>query len=278
MLAGILAIAAIGPASAGPQPISDYSKDKNMVEQAAVPECNWYVSLGGGFDVDYGGTEFMRQHVIPSVFGVATLRTPSISWDDAFDTPYHIQGELGYALGQHIELFGRFTYDAASGQSTEAYLSIARVGLELENKWDDYRSYGGEVGLRYLFLSRDARVRPYLSVSGGATRVDSIGVTVRAANNVGNIMAGDVLFDGAFYGNSTVATGSVLAGLEVRVAKCFSVGADAGLRYQTKLTEDDNDLNQASLAGFGFPNLNKVNDNAGDRLFCPVTFYAKIRF
>jgi len=277
LLLGCFAASAIGALFAGPEPIGESSKDKNMVEQAAEPECNWYVSIGGGVDLDYGGTDFVREHTIPGNFGT-TFHIPATSWNDAFDTPYHIQAELGYALGRHVELFGRFNYDAADGQTTDAYVHIARVGLELANKWDDYRSYGGEVGLRYLFLSRDHCIRPYISLSGGATRVDSIGVTVRAADNVGNIHTGDVLFDGAFYGNSTVATGSALAGLEVKVTRCFSLGADAGVRYESKLSGDDNDLNRANLGGFGFPNLNKVNDNAGDRLFCPVTVYAKIRF
>jgi hypothetical protein len=111
-----------------------------------------------------------------------------------------------------------------------------------------------------------------------ARLANSIDVRATAANSLGGIAAGDVIYDGKFYGNSTVATGSLLAGLEVRVAGCFSVGADAGLRYESKLAGDDGDLNRVNLAGFGFPNLNRVNDNAGDRLFCPVTFYAKIRF
>ena len=273
-----IAVLIVASAWAGPEPV-DTGKDKNVV-QTAEPECDWYVSIGGGVDVDYGATDFVREHTIPSLFGGATFHTPSASWNDAFDTPYRIEAELGYALGQHVELFGRFTYDAADGQTTDggSISALRRGTLDLRDKWDDYRSYGGEVGLRYFFLSRNACVRPYISLSGGATRVDSIGVTVRAANNVGNIAAGDVLFDGAFYGDSTVATGSILAGLEVRVTRCFSLGADAGLRYQSKLSGDDNDLNRTTLVGFAFPDLNKVNDNAGDRLFCPVTVYAKIRF
>ena len=270
-------ILAVSTVWGGPEPIVDTGKDKNVV-QPPEPECTWYFSVGGGVDVDYGSTDFVREHNIPSLFGNATFRTPSTTWNDAFDTPYRIEGELGYALGQHIELFGRFSYNAADGQSTESYLSITRIGVELEDKWGDYRSYGGEVGLRYLFLSRSSVVRPYISLSGGATRVDSIGVTVAVAKSVGGFTAGDVLYDGGFYGDSTVATGSVLAGLEVRVARCFSVGADAGLRYQSKLSGNDNDLDRATLAGSVFPNLDKVNNNAGDRLFCPVTFYAKIRF
>lgn len=280
LLVAILALSPLGLALAGPQPISDYSKDKNMVEQAAEPECNWYVSIGGGFDLDYGGTDFIREHNFPGGLGFATLHIPARSWDDAFDLPYRVQAELGYALGEHVELFGRFTYNAASGQTTDGgFISVVQFGtIDLREKWDDYSAFGGEVGFRYLFLRRDAIVRPYISLSGGATRVDNIGVTVRAANTIGAITAGDVLYDGKFYGNSTVATGSILAGMEVRVTRCFSVGADAGLRYESKLADDDGDLNRANPAGLGFPNLNKANDNAGDRLFCPVTFYAKIRF
>jgi hypothetical protein len=276
VLIGILALGAIAPVLAGPEPISD----KTMVAQPEAPECNWYVSIGGGVDLDYGGTDFIREHNIPGLLGLATFHVPARTWDDAFDLPYRIQAELGYALGQHIELFGRFTYNAADGQTTNgSFISAVPIGtIDLRDKWDDYRSYGGEIGLRYLFLRRDAIVRPYISLSGGVTHVDSIGVTVRAANTIGAITAGDVLYDGKFYGSSTVATGSILAGLEVRVTRCFSVGTDAGLRYESKLADDDGDFNHASLAGFGFTNLNKVNDNAGDRLFCPVTLYAKIRF
>jgi hypothetical protein len=56
------------------------------------------------------------------------------------------------------------------------------------------------------------------------------------------------------------------------------VGADAGFRYESKLTPDDGDLDEARFDGFEFPRLNKLNDNAGDRFFCPVTVYAKVRF
>ena len=84
--------------------------------------------------------------------------------------------------------------------------------LPLESTWSDYNSYGGELGVRYFFLPRHACVRPYISLSGGATRVESINLTTRAATDFGPFSAGDVVFDGRFYGNSTVATGSVLAG------------------------------------------------------------------
>lgn len=264
---------------AGPEPIVDTPTEKNVVEQKVERECNWYFSLGGGTDFDFDSTQFNRAHVIPGEIGLAELDVASQNYNDVFDTNYRIQGEFGYALGEHVEFFGRFTYDGANSQTTGAIrVRTIEGNLNLKSEWGDYNSYGGEVGIRYFFVSRRACVRPYISLSGGATRVESIDLTSRAANNFGPFATGDVVFDGNFYGNSVVATGSALAGIEVPITRCFAVGADAGLRYESKLAKDDGDLKRSSFAGLGFQNLNKINDNAGDRLFCPVTLYAKIRF
>src|SRR3954451_5114534 len=282
----ITALAGTGlvlPAFAGPEPIRpDYSKDskdKNIVEQVAEPACNWYVSIGGGTDIDYGTTHFNERKVIPGAFGLAELDAASHDFSDVYDLNYRGQLEFGYALGQHVEFFGRFTYDGANGGTTVGS-RVRSIGgrLGLESDWGDYNSYGGEVGIRYFFLSRRACIRPYISFSGGITRVESISVTTRAGNTFGPFNDGEVIFDGRFYGNSIVGTSSILAGIEVPLTRCFSLGVDAGLRYQSKLAQDDDDLDHAEFAGFRFPNLGKLNDNAGDRLFCPVTLYAKMRF
>ena len=265
---------------AGPEPITDVSKDQNLIEQKAERACNWYVSIGGGADFDYGSTEFNRGRTIPGAGGLAVIDLPSHDFNDVYDTNFfHIQTEIGYALGQHVELFGRFKYSEAGSQTTsDTVVRTIRGDLTLESDWGDYTSYGGELGLRYFFLSRQACIRPYVSFSGGATRVESINLTTRATNNFGPFAPGDVVFDGRFYGNSVVATGTVLAGVEVPVTRCIAIGADAGLRYESKLTPDDGDLNRARFGGLGFPDLHKLNDNAGDRLVCPVTLYAKFRF
>jgi hypothetical protein len=280
LVAALLGMAAsVSAIFAGPEPIADNSADKNVIEQKVERECNWYVSIGGGVDFDFDATHFNRSHVIPGAFGLAEIDVASHNYNDVYDKPYRIQGELGYAIGQHVELFGRFTYDAADSQTTTgSHVRSVAGRLDLEGDWSDYKSYGGEVGIRYFFLPRRAFIRPYIALSGGATRVENIDLTARALNNFGPFAPGDVVFDGRFYGNSVVATGSALAGIEVPITRCFAIGADAGIRYESKLAQDDDDLRHSNFAGAPFQNLNKINDNAGDRLFCPVTLYAKLRF
>src|SRR4051794_36259369 len=243
------------PVFAGPEPIRpDYSKDskdKNIVEQVAEPACNWYVSIGGGKGFDYGATHFNSRKVISGAFGLAELDAASHDFNDVYDLNYRAQLEFGYALGQHVELFGRFTYDGANGTTTTGS-RVRSIGgrVDLESDWDDYSSYGGEVGIRYFFLPRRACLRPFISFSGGITRVESISVSTRARNNFGPITDGETLFDGRFYGSSVVATASVLAGVEFSLTRCFAIGVDAGLRYQSKLAQDDDDLDHAEFAGF----------------------------
>ena len=267
-------------AEAGPEPMPDVSKSTEMVEQTAEKECNWYISVGGGMDFEFGTTEFNRSREISGVFGLALIDVASHDFNDVYDTNfYRIQAEFGYALGQHVELFGMLKYSGADSQTTGGSEVFIFAGdAHLRSEWSDYTSFGGEVGIRVFFLSRRACVRPYISFSGGGTHVDSIDLETRVLEDVGPFSAGDVVYDGNFYDDSVVATGAILAGVEVPVTRCFAVGADAGFRYESKLTPDDGDLDEARFDGFEFPRLNKLNDNAGDRFFCPVTIYAKVRF
>jgi hypothetical protein len=267
---------------AGPEAIPDYSKGKEIVEQQAnVKECNWYVSVGGGADFDYGSTDFNRSRNVVGAFGLAEIRVASHDFEDVYDTSfYHIQAEVGYAVSPHIELFGAFNYQAADSQTTTGSSAdfFMITGIQLRSDWSDYTSYGGQLGIRYFFVARPARFRPYISLAAGATRVEKIDIKTSAANDAGPISEGTVLFEGLFYGDSTVATATALAGIEVGITRCFAIGADAGVRYESKLAEDDTDLGRFRPGGAFFPDLHKINDNAGDRLYCPVTLYAKIRF
>jgi hypothetical protein len=56
---------------------------------------------------------------------------------------------------------------------------------------------------------------------------------------------------------------------------------NAGVRYQSELSDDDHDLNRVINQAAGVVDLSflrRLNDNAGDRWTVPVTGYLKFRF
>jgi hypothetical protein len=67
-----------------------------------------------------------------------------------------------------------------------------------------------------------------------------------------------------------VLTGGLLIGAEFALSRNFSIGADAGVRYELPLSEVDTELNRQGID-------NTLN-NAGDRFYIPVKFYGKFRF
>ena len=253
---------------AGPASIPDYSKDKNPVVQQTVCDPKWYISIGGGTDFDYQATDFFNSARSLVFGGAVLLDINSHTYDSVYNTNfYRIQGEVGYVLTNHIEVFGLFKYSHADSEVTSGSTATVVGGpsFVLTDHWGDYSAWGGELGLRYFFLPKEARFRPYVSISGGATAVDSIDLLVIDST-------GSTAFKGALYDNSVVGTGALLIGLEVRVTCHFSVGADAGVRYESKLEGNDTDLTAQ-----GYSAISNVND-AGDRLYCPLTVYAKFRF
>jgi len=264
---------------AGPEPISDSSKEKQVIEQKQVVECKWYVEIGGGADFDFGDTEFNRSHSLNTFFREVGLDFDSHNFSDVYDTPFHIKGEVGYAVSDYVEFFANFSYSAADGGSTSGgRFTCFSSELSFKDQWDDYSSYGGQLGLRLFFLSRQSRFRPFISLAGGASHVDSIGLKMVATSDFGPFITGDTIFDGNFYGGSTVATASILAGLEFNFTHCFAIGADAGMTWQSKLSGNDGDLEKFNFERFNLGGIHKLNDNAGDRLYCRVNFYAKFYF
>jgi hypothetical protein len=247
----------------------DYSKGKNeVVQQQPVCDPKWYFSIGAGTDFDYEATDFFNSARALVFGGAVLLDINSHTYDSVYNTNfYRIQGELGYVLTRHIEVFGMFKYSHADSEVTSGSTATVVGGptFVLTDHWGEYSAWGGELGLRYFFLPKEARFRPYVSVSGGATAVDSINLLV--VDNTGG-----TAFDGALYDSSVVGTAALLAGIEVSVSCHFSVGVDAGVRYESQLEGNDTDL-----VAQGYSAISNVN-NAGDRLYCPVTVYGKFRF
>jgi hypothetical protein len=307
LLAAALTLAAgiLQPLLAGPEPFRGNDKEVEIVPAACDPR--WYISVGGGVDIDTGSEFSNGVHSVDEpLMGITTdLRVKSRNYNDVYKDWYQVRAEVGYAITQHLEVFGTFNYTQADAQTiTGSKLVISsplipitgQIGFDFVSHFDDYQSYGGELGLRYYFLAKEARIRPYISLSGGATWVDAIGL--HATTDF--LGFGFTVYDGPFYNDSVVGTGRALFGLEFAVIPCrFAVGVDAGVKYSSSLEGDDSGFQSNSttsgLAAFAHERLQTngssggiqsaflsmlrpLNDNGAERWSIPVSVYAKFRF
>ena len=243
----------------------ELSNDKMVQPVAPVCDPRWYLSIGGGGEFNTGATDLQKSAIIaPTGVPIGEIRAHDFS--DAYDVAfYRVEAEVGSVLTDRIEIFGQFNY-AASATNNWIHRAVsinAGSPTFLSVKFDDYNSYGFQLGARYFFVSKEARLRPYFSIAGGASHVDSIGA--ESALESSNV----VVSRSHFFDDSWVGTVTGLVGVEYSVSCHLAVGIHAGLGYSSTLTGDDTDL---------VGPVSKSNDDVGDRLYCPVAVYAKVRF
>ncbi len=282
----------LASAWAGPEPIQASAKDKEI--QVITPVCDprWYLNLGGGADFAVDGNltnGFNRDLKVQTLVGAFPARATgsSTNWNDVYEPAFHVQGEFGYVLTRHIELFGsfRYTHAEAVDRANDNQVLVNLIGpsvFRFSRDFGDYTSYGGEVGVRYFFLTKESRFRPFFSLSGGVNHVDSIDISTRVNLSSFGGPFGFEIYKGGFFDDSWVGTGTAQLGLEVRVACHWDLGVEGGIRYQSTLSQNDRDYR-----GFApFDGLFAVplkpfaasNNNAGDSWTVPLNAYVKYRF
>jgi hypothetical protein len=288
------------------RPDADDKADvKPVVEpQAKAKERRFYMAVGIGTDFDTGATRFSREAPVPFFlpvlvgfpFGGGPFTYPynaklhTLRYSDVYpyrftNTFYRPQIEFGFVASQCLEVFGTFAYTHATARDR---LTIGEVNtittdtsgspnrppdtfgrIPVTGSFGDYRSYGGELGLRWFLPLRldnsTPLLRPYLSASAGATYVDSISQRI---DDSGSVIGS---FRGTAYHASWLGTGAILAGLELKLTPAFSLTLDAGLRYASELSQPAGAVRYRTYAS-------ERLQNSGDRLFCPLTLMAKVRF
>lgn len=289
----LMTAAAMSCGFAGPERFPDQSKEGKevqMTQQPPVCDPRWYLSIGGGIDVDVSNSD-LNQSLRPHYFNntLTTAYIKSHDWNDVYDNAWRIQGELGYVLTEHLELFGLFKYAHADASDRTRgsraifdLLFVPPVVYPISTKFDDFDSWGGELGFRFFFLSKSARLRPYLALSAGASHVDNIDIATFVDFSGSGGPPDERVFSGGFFDDSWVATGSARLGLELAVNCHWSLGVEGGVRYQSRLSEKDSDFTPNSLHFFNttFDGrfLRPTNNDAGDRWTVPVNGYVKFRF
>lgn len=223
---------------------------------AQAPERPWSVSFDLGMeravagDLHGGGTG--------TVLGLPT-QVGARSYDDIYGIGVQWSAGLGYAVSSSGEV--RATFSWARG--TADRLTVGSVaGLDLFGLFDEDRSMGVEVGYRQYLGGADARIRPYLGVFGGVSRVEAITAefTVPAA--------GVTLSNVDMFERSTVPVFGGSAGLQARLSDRLSFQVGADLRWRDNLKAKD------GLAGTG---LEPINDESR-RWSLPVSAGLTLRF
>ena len=263
---------------AGPEPLPDRSKEKEVqMVQQSVCDPRWYFNIGVGGDFNIGDAIWNEEVTVNGSFAggsspfydsYAVVRAHS--FDDIYHSGVHAQVEIGYALTQHLELFGtlRYAHADAIGRIPGGPVDIAITSTFPEfssptstDEFGDYNSWGGELGFRFFFRSRQARWRPYVAISGGASHVDSIEISTFT-----DVFAQmDALVVRApFFNESWIGTGSAVLGLDVNLTCRWTLGVNGGVRYESPLDANGGNLIRGS--------------DSGDRWTIPVTAYLKFRF
>lgn len=298
-------------AVAGPETIS--AKDKQpVVEVPTTCEHRFYVSVGSGTEFEPGndfsnGVNNVEPLTLPGigVVGTSDLLVRARHYNDVYKDWRDVNLELGFAITHHLDLFGRFTYTSADSQNLiGSHVAIGLAGLPpqfalgfpVTSKFDNYESWGGEFGFRFYFTSQEARIRPFVALSGGARWVDAIGLTAKS-----DFLNADFnVYNGPFYDDTVVFSGTATLGTEYQVIPCrFAVGAEISVRYTSSLDQNDSGFTAGRgtsgistfVQGFGAPpafgnaveqfylsQLRGLNNNGAERVAIPVSVYAKLRF
>jgi len=215
----------------------------------------WSVEFGLGFDNSISGN--INSGAVGTINNQAVVVTKN-RYEDVYGTGLHLRFGGGYMLDESTEVRATFTFQSVDADLTR----MGDIGASsLYGQYDDYQSFGLDVGLRRYTDVAD-RFRLYGEGTIGLAFIDETDVMLIApgANLAGN--ATD------FYDRTAAFTLAGNAGVLFQASERFGVFGQLGLRYVTGMSEVD------GLAGTG---LEEINDNSA-RWTLPFLIGVRARF
>jgi hypothetical protein len=187
-----------------------------------------------------------------SLAGTGILRLRGTDFKDSSDAPLKATIEVRYALTQTSEMFGAISYSQADGKSAnigcvEIIVSGAPDCLTpLTATFSDFKQVGVELGYRQWlegpFMSD--RLFPYYTLRAGVTQADALSATVAASTSmVPNAPIGTW----NLYDNKVAYVVGGDLGATYLIAPFAEIGAEVGVRYNSKLSEVDTNLTTLGL-------------------------------
>jgi hypothetical protein len=215
----------------------------------------WSVEFGLGFDNSMSGN--INSSGVGNINNQAVVITKN-QYEEVYGTGLHMRFGGGYMLDDLTEVRATFTLQSLDADLTR----MGDIGASsLYGQYDDYQSFGLDVGLRrYGDISR--RFFVYGEGTIGLAFVDETDVVLVAP---GANLAGDAT---DFYDRTTAFTLGGNAGVLWQTFGRVGVFGQLGLRYVTGMSDVD------GLVGTG---LEEINDSSG-RWTVPFLIGARARF
>jgi hypothetical protein len=244
-LAGALAVPVLGSAQTPAARAYAYSygvEGKFSFTVKGGAETNW----GGGFVNSGTGT------ILSLPATVAEQK-----YNDVYGIGWRFSLGVGYGFSRNLEGIAAFSYGMMGGKDTDIGTA---AGLKMTAKFDDYKDWTLEGGVRYHFAP-DGSVDPYVSGVIGFRDLSAIPGTFSVPDV-------NVVFDNVgFYNDSIVMMYGVDFGVQFRMSERAMFGIESGFRWQAK---------PGQVEGFAGTGLENINDT-GSRVALPImgtlTFY-----
>ena len=222
---------------------------------APAGDYRWSAEFGLGFDNSISGN--INSGAVGTLNNQAVVITKN-RYEDVYGTGLHLRFGGGYMLNEGTEVRATFTFQSVDADLTR----MGDIGASsLYGQYDDYQSFGLDVGLRRYTEVAD-RFHLYGEGTIGLAFIDETDVMLVApgANLAGN--ATD------FYDRTAAFTVAGNAGVLFETSERFGVFGQLGLRYVTGMSEVD------GLAGTG---LEEINDSSA-RWTLPFLVGVRARF
>ena len=223
--------------------------------QPSVMDRRWSAEVGLGWDNSISGN--INSGAIGTLNGQTVVVTPN-SYADVYGTGFHLRFGGGYLIDEISEVRAVFTYQSIGADLT----AMGDFGVStLYGQYDDYKSFGLDVGFRRYF-DVNPKMRPYVEGTFGLGFITEIDVVLSAptANFTGT--ATD------FYDRTAALSFAGNAGAVWQLSDRWGAYGQIGLRWMSGLSQIDN------LAGTG---LETINDDSS-RWALPVTVGVRVRF
>ncbi len=222
---------------------------------APAREHRWSAEFGLGFDNSISGN--INSGGVGTINNQAVVITKN-RYEDVYGTGLHLRFGGGYMLKDDTEVRATFTFQSVDADLTR----MGDIGSSsLYGEYDDYQSFGLDVGLR-----RYAAVADRFQLYGeGTIGLAFIGETDVMLVAPGANLAGDAT---DFYDRTAAFTVAGNAGVLFETSERFGVFGQLGLRYVTGMSDVD------GLAGTG---LEEINDSSA-RWTLPFLVGVRARF